>query len=118
MAKKTKGIILNLKGNINLKIQLDPETTYNLRVSNLKINSLLNDFLKERGVMQDKNLPENQKYIIRGGSDISGCPMHHSINTKGAKKIFSKNATKKKRVVSKYITEKTRVLDILVSVKD
>lgn len=113
MAKKQKNISLNIKGLVEKKIDLDDKTTYDLRYSNFKINEDLNSFLKQRGVLEDKGLSNNIRYIIRGGSSISGCPMHHSVNTKNPVRIFNKKRGRKTTVCSKYVTSRTRVLDIL-----
>lgn len=111
--KKIKNVLLNFKGERTGKLELDEKASYNLRVSNLKINSDLVEFLISQNVLNAAEA-QNLTYCVRGGSTVSGCPMHHSITTKLAKKIYNTKRKRKTKVASSYVTEKTRVLDVLV----
>lgn len=112
MAKKIHTILLNITGVVNKKIQLNEKNTYDLRTANKKIKDDLKTFLEAKSILQEHELPAEVNYIIRGGSSTSGCPMHHSVSSKVAKKIFLKGAKKKRRVFPRYVSDKIRVLDV------
>lgn len=112
MAKKTSTLLLNITGVVNKKIQLNEKNTYELRTANKKIKDDLLGFLQLKNLLKEHQLPGELNYVIRGGSSVSGCPMHHSVSSKVAKKIFLKGAKKKRRVFPKYISDKIRVLDV------